>query len=374
MSWKNVKLSELLNYLQPTQYIVNGTDYNDMYTIPVLTAGKTFILGYTNEDFGVFEDVPVIIFDDFTAAIKYVDFPFKVKSSAMKILYNDSSKTSVKFLFYLLQTIKYNASEHKRHWISSFSQIEVKIPPLEQQKNIAAILNAADAYRHKTKALIAKYDELTQSLFLDMFGDPVKNEKGWEKIRASKYYEVRGRVGWKGYKKTDLRDKGAIVLGATHVNSSGELDLTKVVYLSNEKFEESPEIVVKLNDLIFVQRGNTIGKIGLVRKDLGKATINPVVLIFRPIGANPLFLLYLLMNKELNREFVNSNSGSAQPMITQKFMKDFLLIKIPINHQNQFAELVQAIEQQKAQAQASLEKAEELFNSLLQRAFKGELV
>jgi type I restriction enzyme S subunit len=284
-------------------------------------------------------------------------------------------------LFYLSHYLKFrklndviSGSAQPQITGQGLAKIQIPLPPLEQQKKIAAILDAADAYRQKTKALIGKYDELTQSLFLDMFGDPVKNEKGWEKVKASKYYEVRGRVGWKGYKKTDLRDEGAIVLGATHVNSSGELDLTKVVYLSNEKFEESPEIVVKLNDLIFVQRGNTIGKIGLVRNDLGKATINPVVLIFRPIGANPLFLLYLLMNKELNREFVNSNSGSAQPMITQKFMKDFLLIKVPINLQNQFAERVQAIELQKAQAQASLVKAEELFNSLLQKAFNGELV
>ena len=255
--------------------------------------------------------------------------------------------------------------------IANARETKIPLPPLDQQKKIASILDAADAYRQKTKALISKYDELTQSLFLDMFGDPVKNEKGWEKKVASKYYEVRGRVGWKGYQKTDLRQEGAIVLGATHITQSGNLDLSKVVHLSEEKFKESPEIVVHLNDLIFVQRGNTIGKIALVREDIGDATINPVVLIFRPTNANPYFLLYLLMNKELNRKFVESNSGSAQPMITQKFMKEYMLIDVPLNLQTQFAERVQAIEQQKAKAQESLEKAEELFNSLLQKAFKG---
>ena len=254
-----------------------------------------------------------------------------------------------------------------------FDAFPVALPSLDQQKKIAAILDAADAYRQKTKALIEKYDELTQSLFLDMFGDPVRNPKGWDKKIASEYYEVRGRVGWKGYKKTDLRQQGAIVLGATHITHSGNIDLEKVVYLSNEKYVESPEIMVDFHDLIFVQRGNTIGKVALVREELGEATINPVVLIFRPIQANPFFLLYLIMNKSLNREFVNSNSGSAQPMITQKTMKEFLLIDVPLKLQNQFAERVQAIEAQKAQAKASLAQAEDLFNSLLQRAFKGEL-
>ena len=257
--------------------------------------------------------------------------------------------------------------------VKKIKDIKILLPPLDHQKKIAAILDAADAYRQKTKSLIEKYDELTQSLFLDMFGDPVTNPKGWDKKIASEYYEVRGRVGWKGYKKTDLRQDGAIVLGATHIRYSGYINLEKVVHLSDEKYFESPEIMVNFHDIIFVQRGNTIGKLALVREELGNATINPVVLIFRPINVNPFFLLYLFMNKSLNREFVNSNSGSAQPMITQKTMKEFLLIDVPLEIQNQFAERVQAIESQKAQAEASLTQAEDLFNSLLQRAFKGEL-
>ena len=253
-------------------------------------------------------------------------------------------------------------------------ELDIPLPPLPQQQKIANILDAADALRQNDKALIAKYDELTQALFLDMFGDPVSNPKGWKLKEGSKYYEVRGRVGWKGYKKTDLRQSGAIVLGATHINNLGTIDLSKVVFLSQEKYIESPEIMVQKYDLIFVQRGNTIGKIALVRDELGEATINPVVLIFRPINANPFFLLYLLMNKGLNREFVGSNSGSAQPMITQKTMKEFLMIDVPVSLQNQFAERVAVIEEQKAIAQKSLEKSESLFNSLLQKAFKGELV
>lgn len=273
-----------------------------------------------------------------------------------------------------LKTIKGVGGSLMRADPNQVARFKIPLPPLPQQQKIANILDAADALRQKDKALLAKYDELTQSLFLDMFGDPVSNPKGWDKKVATDYYEVRGRVGWKGYKKTDLRQEGAIVIGATHVTNKGELDLTKVVYLSNEKFVESPEIKVVKYDLIFVQRGNTIGKICLVRNELTDATINPVVLIFRPINANPFFLLYLLLNKELNREFVNSNSGSAQPMITQKFMREFMLIDVPIELQNQFAERVQIIEQQKAIAQKSLEKSEQLFNSLLQKAFIGELV
>ena len=251
--------------------------------------------------------------------------------------------------------------------------LEIPLPPLAEQKKIAAILDAADQLRQKDQQLIDHYTALSQSLFLEMFGDPVLNEKGWEMKQASEYYQVRGRVGWKGYKKTDLRDMGAVVLGATHITKTGDIDLSKVVYLSDEKYMESPEIMVEKSDLIFVQRGNTIGKIALVRDSFEKATINPVVLIFRPVNTNPLFLLHLLMNKRLNREFVDSNSGSAQPMITQKTMKEFPLIDIPIELQNEFADRVSSIEQQRNQVLSCLGKSNDLFNSLLQKAFKGEL-
>jgi type I restriction enzyme S subunit len=112
---KKIKLDDVLKYEQPTKYIVDSDIYKDEFDIPVLTAGKSFILGYTNETHGVFNDFPVIIFDDFTTAIKYVDFPFKVKSSAMKILKAKKEIADIKYLFYKMQTIRINSSEHKRY-------------------------------------------------------------------------------------------------------------------------------------------------------------------------------------------------------------------------------------------------------------------
>src|SRR3546814_7630509 len=111
-------------YLQPTPYLVESTDYNNKYKTPVLTAGKSFILGYTNEDKGIFKNnLPVIIFDDFTTASQFVDFPFKVKSSAMKILIAKKN-ADIKFSYESMQLIKYEVGVHQRHWISIFSRSE----------------------------------------------------------------------------------------------------------------------------------------------------------------------------------------------------------------------------------------------------------
>lgn len=135
--WKEYTLGELLQYEQPTAYIVKSTDYNDNYKTPVLTAGKTFILGYTNERQGVYDELPVIIFDDFTTASQYVNFKFKVKSSAMKILKANAGLVLPKFVFYRMQIIKFDASTHKRYWIQHYSKIKVKIPPtISEQEHI----------------------------------------------------------------------------------------------------------------------------------------------------------------------------------------------------------------------------------------------
>ena len=136
MSWKEYELGELLLYEQPTPYIVESTDYNDKYNTPVLTAGKTFILGYTNEINGIYTDLPVIIFDDFTTASRYVNFEFKVKSSAMKILTPNVEIVLPKFIYYRMQIIQFDCSTHKRYWIQKYSKIKVKIPPLEDQHRI----------------------------------------------------------------------------------------------------------------------------------------------------------------------------------------------------------------------------------------------
>ena len=136
--WTEYALEDLLSYEQPTPYIVESTDYSDNYKTPVLTAGKSFIIGYTNETNGIYDKLPVIIFDDFTTSTQYVNFPFKVKSSAMKILTANTDLVLPKFIFYRMQIIEFDHSTHKRYWIQQYSKIKVKIPSLPEQEKIVA--------------------------------------------------------------------------------------------------------------------------------------------------------------------------------------------------------------------------------------------
>ena len=136
--WVEGCFEDLLDYQQPTKYIVKSTEYNDEYETPVLTAGKSFIKGYTNETDGIFDNLPTIIFDDFTTASQFVNFKFKVKSSAMKILVPTSGLVNMDFVYYAMQVNQIRSDTHKRYWISVYAKKKFLLPSLSEQRAIVA--------------------------------------------------------------------------------------------------------------------------------------------------------------------------------------------------------------------------------------------
>ena len=133
--WAICRLEDIVSYEQPTPYIVKSTNYADSYETPVLTAGKSFIIGYTDETAGIYTSLPCIIFDDFTTDSKFVDFPFKVKSSAMKIL-QVVENINIEYVSMFMSITRLIGDTHKRYWISEYSKLEIPIPPVEEQKRI----------------------------------------------------------------------------------------------------------------------------------------------------------------------------------------------------------------------------------------------
>jgi len=221
-NWENQPIEKFLDYQQPTPYLVDDTNYSNEYLTPVLTAGKTFILGYTDERHGIFENgLPVIIFDDFTTATQYVDFPFKAKSSAMKILLAKNG-ASIKFMYEAMQMISYEVGAHERHWISNFAPMHVSLPvDIKEQQKIADCLSSLDevieAERQKLEAFQRHKKGLLQNLFpvpgktlpnlrfsgfkgkweittLIDFSDFVKNRISSEKIVAECYVSTENII------------------------------------------------------------------------------------------------------------------------------------------------------------------------------------
>ena len=260
---------------------------------------------------------------------------------------------NVEFLYYVLK--KYtpnlkdlgNGATFKELSKSIISSFKIPLPPLETQKKIAAILDAADSYKQKTKALIEKYDQLTQSLFLDMFGDPVTNPKGWEVFEFSNVMEIRNGKNQKAVE-----------------NEKGKYP----IYGSGGIMSYADDYISEANSVIIGRKGN-INKPILVKEKYWHVDtafgLNPII---SKLTHDYLFWFCVRYN------FEQHNKTVTIPSLTKETLLRIKIPTPPIELQNQFAERVQAIEAQKALAQKSLKKSEELFNSLLQKAFKGELV
>ncbi len=171
-NWEQRKLGDVFRYEQPTKYIVKSTEYDEKFDTPVLTAGKSFVLGYTNESTDIkiatVED-PVVIFDDFTTGSHYVDFPFKIKSSAIKLLSLSDIDDNFYFMFNTLKNIRYVPQSHERHWISKFSEFEIYNPTVSEQKKIGAFFKQIDNNMTLHRSKLDKLKSIKQAFLQKMF-------------------------------------------------------------------------------------------------------------------------------------------------------------------------------------------------------------
>ena len=237
---ERVALGDLLDYEQPGKYIVESVEYDNSYDTPVLTAGQTFILGYTNETNGVYRasgDAPVIIFDDFTTANKWVDFDFKVKSSAMKILtLKESDEVSLRYIYFSMQVIKYVPVEHTRQWIEKYSKFEIPLPPRPVQDEIVKALDAMDAVvksleeeraarQEQFEALRERMINFDESVERRQLAEVFDLRNGYTPSKANSSFWDGGTIPW--FRMEDIRENGRIlsdaILHVTDRSIKGEL-------------------------------------------------------------------------------------------------------------------------------------------------------
>jgi len=309
--WQKVKLSEVLKYEQPTNYIVKSENYDEQFGIPVLTAGKTFILGYTDEGKSVFKDIPVIIFDDFTTESRYITFPFKVKSSALKILRLRNDRNNLYCLYAIMQLLNFRpGSEHKRFWISEFSNLYVALPPSSEQLKIAEILETVDKTIDKTDALIEKYKRLKHGLMQELLTKGI-DENGH--IRSEKTHKFKdsplGRIPeeWKVLKLGQVCKE--ILSGATPDKSNvlfwndqaipwltnEEVDEDKINYIYGTKTKVS-EVALKKSNISLIPQGSLILSL---TASVGKIAINII-----PLCTNQQFNSFVLKKEILTSQFL----------------------------------------------------------------------
>lgn len=322
VEWK--PLGEFANYEQPTKYLVDSNNYNDDFPTPVLTAGKTFILGYTNETNGIYKasESPVIIFDDFTTANKWVDFDFKAKSSAMKMITSkDETKASLKYIYYWMNTLPSELvdGDHKRQWISNYANKSIPIPcpnnpkkSLQIQKKIVAILDSFTNLKAElTKEFTIRkqqYNYYREQLF-------VFDEKEVQHLPMDDESIGVFQRG-KRFVKTDLISEGVPVIhyGEMYTHYGTWADKTKS-FLSEELVKNKNLRVAQNGDVVIVAAGETIEDIGKGTAWLGDegVVIHDACFSYKTT-LNPKFVAYFTRTKQFHdqiKKHISSGKISA---------------------------------------------------------------
>ena len=295
----DIRLENVLKYEQPTKYIVKSENYSDDFALPVLTAGKSFVLGYTDETEGVCKasENPVIIFDDFTADCKYVDFDFKVKSSAMKILHKANAEDNLKYYFYAMQAIDYTPFSHKRVWISEYSKFKIENRSVAEQNNIVKDLDTVATAIDNAKQRLNALDELVKSRFIEMFGAPVENPKGWDKKPLSDECKIiTGNTPSR--KNADYYGNFIEWIKSDNINTPNAWLTTASEFLSEEGLKVGRS--VEKDCILMTCIAGSIGCIGNVSVTDRKVTFNQQINGIIP-NKNNVWYLYVLF--ELSRPF-----------------------------------------------------------------------
>lgn len=375
MQYTEYELGELLPFEQPTAYIVKSTDYSDAYATPVLTAGKSFILGKTNETDGIFDQLPVIIFDDFTTATQFVNFRFKVKSSAMKILHINTDLVIPKYIFYRLQIIQFDHSTHKRYWIQSYSKIKVLIPPLDEQFRIVARIEelfseldkAVDTLK-TTKEQLAVYRQAVLKNAFSCLPETVEMDKIADMIDPQPSHrtppEYKNGIPYIGIGDIDYQNK--------KINFE---DARKV----------SPEVLDKHLHRYTIHKGDFVmGKIGTIGKpykipDEQNYALSANVILIQPNKEKiyPEFLFWQFSSSLVTKQLTLGAKATSQPAFG---IKKARLLSIKICELEKQFKIIKRLEAKMSccdniekTVDTALAQADAMRQSILKQAFEGTM-
>lgn len=319
---KFVKLGEVVAYEQPSKYIVKSTEYDDSYDIPVLTAGQSFILGYTNEKEGIYHaspSCPVVIFDDFTTSMQWVDFPFKVKSSAMKILTSRDNETAlIRYLYFALKTIKYtpDTATHARQWIGTYAELQIPLPPLAVQSEIVRVLDKFTLHKAELAAELAarlrQYEYYRDKLLT--FDDTVKRVK---------LGEVGEFIRGNGLQKKDFVDEGfpCIHYGQIHTYYGTFTTKTKS-FVADPLYSKLKK--AQTGDLIIATTSEDAEGVCKAVAWLGKedVAVSGDAYIFRH-SQNPKYMAYLFQTEQFLKYKKKAATGTKVVRVSGESMAKF---------------------------------------------------
>lgn len=349
----SMKIKDFIDYGQPNGYIVESDRYNSKYSTPVLTAGQSFILGYTNESKGVYEKGPCIIFDDFTTSVHYVDFPFKVKSSAMKIL-TTKSNADIKYCYYLLLSLSKMPPNHKRQWISTTSEKSYVLPSMDKQISIVKQLDLiSDTIANYTNQ-IENLDNLVKARFIEMFGDPVADTKNWGQTLLKEHLES---IKYGTSTPPIFTDDGYAFIRATNIKN-GKIVANDMKYIPQEEADRLEKCKLSGGEIIIVRSGVNAGDTCVVTDEyIGQYAGYDMILVLSS-DLHPVFFNTLINTEYMDKVVKPLTRRAAQPHLNSEQTQRLPIIEVPFELQKQFADFVQQVDKSRFDIKKSITEIE----------------
>ena len=375
--WEQRKFGDLFEYERPDAYIVKSDNYNDDFNMPVLTANKAFILGYTNEENSY--NKPSIIFDDFTLDRKYVDFPYMLKSSAIKIL-TSKNQHNLRFLFERLNSTRFELLGHARHYISVVQNTITFCPSVEEEVCISNLLTKFDElitlHQRKLNNLKLKKKALLQKLF------PKNGERypelrfpgftdAWEQRKLSELATMNARIGWQNLRTSEFLDNGDYLLITGTDFDNGRIKYSTCHYVEKKRFDQDTKIQLSTGSILITKDG-TLGKVALVEELPKPATLNAGV--FNVRVKDDAFLSYKYLYHYLKAPFLMKYVTANATGGTIKHLNQSILVDFPIpitekQEQDRIAKLLDSLESIITLHQRKLDHLQLQKKALLQQMF-----
>ena len=349
-----------------SEYLENGK-------YPIIDQGQNDIAGYYDSDDGLFEDVPTIVFGDHTRVVKYVDKPCFLGADGVKLLCPLDKDINCKYLFYQLSCADIPNTGYNRHfkWVKA---LNFKIPSSDEQNHVVEVLDKVTELISLRKQQLAKLDELVKARFVEMFGDPDQNPKGWPLVSITEIIRDKASNGFFA-KRDAYKDDGNVqILGVSNVvnrmySNTKELPRTNATQAEKEKYS------VKYGDMLFCRSSlvaDGIGKASIVAKGAFPNVLFECHVIRLSLDLQkcvPEFVQVLSTTPFFRRQIIAQSKTATMTTIGQDGILKSSVVLPPIDLQNQFAAFVERVDQQKQTVQQSLEKLELMKKALLQEYF-----
>lgn len=368
--WKTAAFHEVVEDASRGHTKIKRGDYLDQGPLPVVDQGQGLIGGFTDDVAAASHvDSPVVVFGDHTRALKYVDFPFAVGADGVKVL-KPSPVLEPRFFFRYLQTVQITDAGYSRHF-KYLKQTTVPVPPIEEQRRIVAVLDAVDDLRAMRREAFAKLNALTQAIFIDMFGSPGANPLGWPVRPLSELVDPHRPITYGILKPGDHVADGVPYVRVVDMDS-GRVIHQGLRRTTSEIADRYKRSTLEAGDLLISIRGH-VGRMARVDAGLAGANITQDTARLAVASANSTYVMVCLELEESQRWMANFTKGAAVRGLNLTDLKQLPVPVPPAQLQLRFAERADEIYAKLRDSGKSAGQLDELFASIQQRAFRGEL-